>query len=178
VYQEKINNYRLEGWDIYKDRKQSVYIENKNTLENYVIDNKNMNFLLEKFDEISKKFFLSDVDKNDYVMMAVLDEVKDEQKKALKENVETNFQPGDKATISINSGVDSEKEVTIASWDEIKFDGRGIPVNVQGAYYQPNRQEEIPFRYADGKMGIISKDRLIKLGHKPNIRFENKKTNK
>jgi hypothetical protein len=43
-----------------------------------------MNFLLEKFKDVGKKFFLSDVDKNDYVMMAVLDEIKREQK--LKEN--------------------------------------------------------------------------------------------
>jgi len=275
VYRDKINEYKQEGWDIYTDVKKNVYIENKNNLNNYVITDKDMNFLLEKFKNNSKKFFLSDIDKYDYVMMAVLDEVKLESKKSIKEwaeeenkrplfkngncstacpflreysltygwccilngphpnrltdstkidpirstacylwesehpilkpknvlqknddsynapyfferkgikneqkkNIKENreLMPGDKATVAINSGVDSEKEVTIANWTDVKFDGRGIPINVQGAYQSPNRAIELPVRYQDGTIGIIDKDRLIPFGEKPNIRFKGAK---
>jgi len=77
------------------------------------------------------------------------------------------FFPGEKVRISGGSGVDSGKIVTVVSDDKIKTDGRGIPTNVEGAYQPVDWENEVPFQYPDGKLGLMFRERLTKVQQEP-----------
>lgn len=80
-----------------------------------------MNFLLEKFKNIGKKFFLSDIDKHDYVMMAVLDEIRDSQKKRLRlENNKESFVPNQS---EYKHDFDDPEEIRQILVDEFGYEG-------------------------------------------------------
>lgn len=80
------------------------------------------------------------------------------QKRKLKE---ATFKAGDKATV-VDYGTMSNKVVTVVDQKEIKTDGRGVPINVSGAYKEPNYKTHVPVKTRDGKFSLIPKKSLKK----------------
>lgn len=80
------------------------------------------------------------------------------QKRKLKE---ATFKAGDKATV-VDYGTMSNKVVTVVDQKEIKTDGRGVPINVSGAYKEANYKTHVPVKTRDGKFSLIPKKNLKK----------------
>lgn len=70
------------------------------------------------------------------------------------------FSVGNKVKISDGSGVDSNKTGVIVSPREIKTDGSGVPVNVQGAYKPVDWNREVAVRLDDGNLITMFKNRV------------------
>jgi hypothetical protein len=70
---------------------------------------------------------------------------------------------GDRVSVSGGSGLDSGKSGTIVRHTEVKTDGRGVPINVAGAYKPVNWRKECAVRLDDGSLITMHRDRLSKL---------------
>lgn len=60
----------------------------------------------------------------------------------------------------IGSGVDSGKCGTIVNKAMLRYSGRGVPLEIEGAY-QPLRKDEVVLRLDDGRLIAMFKNRLI-----------------
>ena len=70
------------------------------------------------------------------------------------------FRVGQQAKITIGSGLDSGKVVTIVPRSTVKVGRQGIPTNVEGAYRPVDWDREYAIRYKDGSIGTMFKGRL------------------
>jgi len=76
------------------------------------------------------------------------------------------FPVGTKVRISDGSGVDSNKTGIVVSRSEVKTDGRGVPVNVQGAYKPVDWSREVAIKLDDGNLITMFKNRVHALDEK------------
>jgi hypothetical protein len=75
------------------------------------------------------------------------------------------FEIGSKAKVSDGSGLASNKIVTIVDRSKIKTDGRGVPLNVDGAYKPVDWSSEIAIQFEDGSFGTMHKSRLMSISN-------------
>ena len=87
--------------------------------------------------------------------------VKEEETQRLDEE---KFEVGDRVSVSIGSGLASEKKAIVVGRSEIKLRGDGVPTNVDGAYKRPDWNKEVPIKYEDGTYDTMFKNRLIREG--------------
>ena len=87
--------------------------------------------------------------------------VKEEEIQRLDEE---KFEVGDRVSVSIGSGLASEKKAIVVGRSEIKLRGDGVPTNVDGAYKRPDWNKEVPIKYEDGTYDTMFKNRLIREG--------------
>jgi hypothetical protein len=75
---------------------------------------------------------------------------------------------GQRVKIADGSGVDSNKTGVIVSKGEVKTDGRGVPVNVQGAYKPVDWNREAAIRLDDGELITMFLNRILPLDNDVN----------
>jgi len=71
------------------------------------------------------------------------------------------YRPGTMVRIEQCSGVDSNKTGVIVPWSEVRYNGRGVPSNIPGAYSPPDRKAEAPVRLDNGNLITMFKERVL-----------------
>ena len=79
------------------------------------------------------------------------------------------FPIGTRVQVVGGSGIDSGKTGTIAAFSEVMVDGRGIPINVKGAYKPVDWKRESAVRLDDGSLTTMFDNRLRR-SYQPNPR--------
>jgi hypothetical protein len=80
------------------------------------------------------------------------------------------LRPGDRVTLSGSSGIDSYKSGVLVTRWEVKTDGRGIPINVEGAYKPVDWKKEVAVRLDNGKLITMFKGNVVPEGDPRGLR--------
>ncbi|MFH2111684.1 MAG: hypothetical protein ABIJ47_10555 [Candidatus Bathyarchaeota archaeon] len=67
---------------------------------------------------------------------------------------------GDRVKVTVGSGLDSGKTVTIVNRGRVKVDGGAVPTNIEGAYQPIDWSKEAVVRLDDGRLISMYKNRL------------------